>query len=277
MYKFIATLIIASFSLMTTAHAARVAAVKDRRVLIMAEGESYSVGQRLPLRDSTGKLRAIVQVRQIKGDRVTAVVVKGKAHKSLTVGPAAGSGSGSSVASRKGGSKKGAWGIMAGFSQNQMKAKTLNGDVSMTGSSFNFSGLYQINLSQRINARLLGGYESLSASGSPPNVNIACNPCKTDIGYIGFQGLIKYNFMMRDSFDLWAGGGLGFLLAMSKNSNIMDVNKISTNQTIIGVIGMDWRLQKAFIPVHLEYAIFPDASGSAASQMILRAGYGWEF
>lgn len=277
MYKIITTLIISSLTLITSAHAARISAVKDRRVLIMAEGEKYSVGQQLPLRDSSGKLKAIVQVRQVKGDRVIAVVVKGRADKNLAVGTASSSSAGSKSARRSGGAKKGAWGILGGLSQNQMNAKTTQGTVNMTGSSFNLNGMYQMNLSRTVNARLLAGYESMSASGSNPAVPCGSGTCSADIGYLGFQGLVKYNFLMRDKFDMWVGGGLGFLLAMNKKSNILDPDKISTNQTVSAVLGLDWRLKQSFIPMQLEYSIFPDASGSAATRIVIRAGYGWEF
>lgn len=281
MTKLIASLIITSVVFSFSAQAARIAAVKDKRVLIMAEGESYSVGQRIPLRDSSGKLRAVVQIAQIKDQRIIAQVVKGRADKNLLVGSAsaASSNSASGRASSKG-KKHGAFGIMAGFSQNKMAAKTNLGDVSMSGTSFNLAGFYQINLSEKVNARLLGGYETLSASGTTANGTCpnSTPPCTTDISYIGFQGLLKYNMMMRPSFDFWIGGGLGFLFAIAKSSNILDTSKVSTNQTITGVIGLDWKLSNnRFVPLQFDYSMFPDSSGSAASQMILRAGYGWEF
>ncbi|MFM6929056.1 MAG: hypothetical protein ACKOX6_11370, partial [Bdellovibrio sp.] len=66
--------------------------------------------------------------------------------------------------------------------------------------------------------------------------------------------------------------------AMSKSSNILDTGKITTNQTVIGSLGLDYHLgRKNYIPVQFDYAFFPDNNTSSATQMSIRAGYGWSF
>jgi hypothetical protein len=139
--------------------------------------------------------------------------------------------------------------------------------------------MYNMTVDGAFGARLLVGYETLVAKGDAPTATCTgSTSCEVDISYLGIEALAKYAFVQGSSMDVWVGAGLGFLLAMSKSSNILDTGKISTNQTIVGALGLDYKLSPtSFIPIQFDYAVYPDNATSSATQMILRFGYGFAF
>lgn len=257
------------------ARAAKIIAVKDTRVMIDSEGDFLSAGDRFIGRDGSGKGRVLVEVKQVKNNRAIAHIIKGRAEAPMSLSPA-GAPATKASSSRPSSSKNSA-GLMLGFANNAMTVKPGGGaSVSLSGSSFSLSGLYQMPIGGAFGARLLAGYETLTASGTGDGT--VCTSCEVDLSYLGVEALAKYSFVQNSSMDVWVGAGLGFLFAMNKSSNILDTSKISTSQTIVGALGLDWRLSATtFIPVQFDYAMYPDNSTSSATQMILRAGYGFSF
>ncbi|UOF01605.1 porin family protein [Bdellovibrio reynosensis] len=264
-------------SVVSPAFAIRALTIKNDRVLVDLEGESVNVGDKLGARSSDGKARAILEIKQIKEGRAVAAILKGKMQQEYTLSKV-GARAGGSAGSSAGGVAPGkSWGVIGGYAMNSMSSKISNTTISVSGSSFNLSGIYQMplpDLGQKVSARILGGYETFQAAGSDSGTNRT-----VDISYLGVQGLLRYSFYQNPKLNVWAGGGLGFLFAIAKSStNFLDESKISTNQTLIGSIGVDYNLNsRNFIPVQFDYAIYPDSSTSSARQMILRAGYGFNF
>ncbi|MBO9668641.1 MAG: hypothetical protein J7501_17720 [Bdellovibrio sp.] len=261
------------------AFAAKLTAVKSGKALVDLEGDSFQVGEQFYAVDSSGKKRALMEIKQVKGSKAIAVTVKGVAQSGYTLEPMKRS-SGSSTSGRAvAGANKNSWGLTAGFVNSSMTAKNSNGSVSMTGTSFDVLGYYQTYLDKNISVRAFGGYQTLNVAGSG---NITCTDgttnCKADLSYLGLGALVRYSFYRTSSMEWWAGAGLGFLFAMNKSSNILDTSKITTNQTVIGSLGLDYHLSRNnYIPFQFDYTFFPDNNTSSASQMVIRAGYGWNF
>lgn len=278
MKTLITSLILLSFS--NSVYAAKITTVKQGKGLVDLEGDSAESGDRFFAVDSNGKKKALVEVKQVKGGKAIVAVVKGNivAGYSMTAtgkgGGSGGSGGGKSLA----GSNRASWGLTVGMINSSMTAKTTAGSVTMTGSSFDLLGYYQTYLDKNINVRIFGGYQTMKVAGSG---SVSCNGstnCTADLSYLGLGALVRYSFYRTQSMEFSVGGGLGFLFAMSKSSNILDTSKITTNQTVIGSLGMDYHLsRKNYIPVQLDYAMFPDNNTSSATQMAIRAGYGWSF
>lgn len=269
----IALLIISA--LCSPAYALKVINVKNDRVLFDLEGENLQVGDRVGARNLEGKPKAMVEITQIKNGRAIGAVVKGRMQIDYVLTKST-SGSSKSVGSRS----KSGWGVMAGYAMNSMSVKPNGGAaVSLSGTSFNVSGFYQTQIDGKLSGKLLAGYETLQATGT--SATAACvgsSDCKVNISYLGLEALVRYSFISSQTMDFWAGGGLGFLFAMSKESNILDASKISSNQTVVGSLGLDYRLSRnSFVPVQLDYAYYPDNNTSSANQIILRAGYGFGF
>ncbi|MFV8258122.1 hypothetical protein ACNQKP_09955 [Bdellovibrio bacteriovorus] len=276
----IATLLISS--LVSPAWALKAVVVKGDRALIDMEGEDLQVGDKLGARNAEGKARALLEVKQIKNGKAVAAVIKGQMTADLTVAKIGGTKAAptaKAAAPEKAGKSKSSWGVTAGYAMNNMTVKpSSSSSVALSGSSINASAFYQMPLDGNISARILGGYETLSAKGSSSTVSCSGSDCTVDISYLGVEALVRYSYLRSAKFDAWVGGGLGFLFAIGKSSNVLDTSKISTNQTIVGSLGLDYHLdRKSFIPVQLDYAMFPDNNTSSANQIIIRAGWGWQF
>lgn len=271
--------VLSVFFISTPAFAIKILQFKNNKVLLDSEGASLTVGDKLMGRDANGKARALIEITQVKNSRALGTVLKGKMSNDLVLNPHTPS-SGGSGGSRASASNKTSAGIMAGYSMNSMTVKPSgSSSISLTGTSFNLSGMYQMTVDGGFGARILAGYETLVAKGNSATATCTgSTSCEVDLSYLGIEALGKYAFGPTSGTQYWVGAGLGFLVAMSKKSNILDTSKISTNQTIVAALGMDWRLSPTtFIPVQFDYAIYPDNATSSASQMILRAGYGFAF
>lgn len=280
MKTLIASLITLAIS--STALAAKITVVKQGKGLVDLEGDSAEIGDRFFAVDSSGKKKALVEVKQVKNGKAVITVVKGNIAAGYSMTPSSSKG-GSSGGERSGGksvagSNRSSWGLTAGFVNSSMTAKTTAGSVTMTGTSFDVLGYYQTYLDKNISVRAFGGYQTLNVAGSG---SVTCNGstnCTAELSYLGLGALVRYTFYRTQTMEFSAGGGLGFLFAMNKSSNILDTSKITTNQTVIGSLGLDYHLsRKNYIPVQFDYALFPDNNTSSATQMAIRAGYGWSF
>lgn len=274
MKKLISTLLFICIS--SPAYAIKPLTIKGDRALIDLEGESVEVGDKLVARNTENKARALLEVKQVKGGKAVVAVLKGRMENDFTLQKyTPKSGGSKSARSTLSKSKSGsAWGVTGGYAMNSMTVKPAGASFSLSGSSFNLSGFYQTHLDGNISVRLLGGYETLKVTGTS-NTGSASH---LDVSYLGMEALVRYSFVKSSNIEFWGGAGLGFLFAISKSSNVVDTGKITTNQTIVGSIGLDYRLSGTnFIPVQLDYALYPDNNTSSANQIILRAGYGFDF
>ncbi|WP_374074014.1 hypothetical protein [Bdellovibrio bacteriovorus] len=269
-------------SLVSPAYAIKTLVVKSDRALLDLEGEDLKVGDRLGARSEDGKPRALLEIKQIKDGKAVAAILKGRMQKEFSVAKisSGGSAKSSTTTAKSLGKSKSAWGLTAGYAMNSMTVKPSGASsISLSGSSFNLSGFYQMQLDGNISARIFGSYETLQASGSSAAASCSgSSDCKVEISYLGLEALVRYSFVRTQTMEVWAGAGLGFLFAIGKSSNVLDTSKVSTNQTIVGSLGLDYHLNRNnFIPVQLDYALFPDNNTSSANQIILRAGYGFNF
>lgn len=265
------TLIIFFISLQSQAF--KIITVKGGKALIDLEGETARVGEQFFAVGPDGKRKAALTINQVKGQKAIAKIDKGQAREGFSLEPREQK---SNVRASK---DKSAWGLSAGYAMNKMTVKPTGGTVDLSGSSFSVLGFYQTDLDKNFSVKLSGGYQSLVANGtSATALCTGSTNCNVNIGYLGLNALVRYTLVQNRTLSFWGGAGLGFLFAVSKSSNILDTTKITTNQTINGALGVDYHLsKKEFIPLQFEYAMFPDNSSSSASQMILSAGYGWDF
>ncbi len=117
-----------------------------------------------------------------------------------------------------------------------------------------------------------------SLAGSYQGMQAKLDTKEVDITYLGFEGLVDYKFIDNKSVSMNAGIGLGFLIPASKSSNTIDTSKIFMSQTVIGSISLDWKLRgHHFIPIELNYALYPANNTTSANQIFLKIGYGSGF
>lgn len=287
MEKLISLFIFVLFCSFSNAYAASIMTVKGKQVLIENSGTNFSVGQQLMAKDSDGKNRAILKITKIGKTRALAEILKGKAETGYTITVRRPASVETSTMSAEGspskilGGKK--MGVMGGYLMNTMTAKfSLNGTnytASMKGSGLAALGYYDFPVAKNFEARALGGIEQFVASES--KTSLVCDSgtsanCNVNITYLSLYGALKYKFLKKASANYWAGGGMGYLIAASKSSTVLDISQVSTNQVFTLSAGMDMAMaNNKILPISLDYSMFP-SSGTVTAQMIaLRVGWGW--
>jgi hypothetical protein len=280
------------------ANAAQVLQVKGQRALIELEGLSVAVGTELIAMSPNQKPSGYVRISSIKGDRAIGTITKGGAKPGFRLiirNVKSSSGSGFSDASRANErdilrrSYKQGFGILAGMAMSSatLTARTKSGatviedNLALKGNSFNFKAIYDYHMSRSFTVRAGGGLETLNttASVSAPSKAAVCSnstSCTLALNYLSAEIAAQFNLINGET-RVWAGAGYAFLLAMSKNNNISNLEATSTNQAIFLGGGADIAVgAKGYIPIVVEYGLFPFA-GIQLSGIYLRAGYGWKF
>lgn len=277
--------------------AAEIVNIKGNKALLdisdLSNVPDLREGDKVFALNSEGKRKAILQIKQIKNQKAVAEILKGQVTSGMTLQSTKSTSNSSSpkkiAASQKkdkpSGSfklKSNAYGVLGGLNSNTMSVKVSSETVKLAGSSFSLKGFYQQRLDSDISVRLGAGYDSLIASGTLASGNCkGSTNCKINVSYLGLDALVKYSFLKpsaQNPWEVWAGGGLGFLIALSKSSTVLDQSKISTNQNILFGGGVDYHLNsQSFIPVEVLYGLFPTNSTTSASQLILKVGYGLSF
>lgn len=289
----------------TAVWAQEIIQVKGNKALINLSGTEASVGGEFYAVDTAGKKRGLLKVRQVKGDRAVADVIKGSAQTGQSVQPRAASGAtptatASATAESDSGDegrakrprgflgqflKRGtAAGVLAGLSQNSMsltaKRGTASEDLSLSGNSFNLVGFYDYDLSKSFTIRTKLGIENFDVKGTASNAAVCSDSTACDVGfmYLAGEASAHFNFMTGKT-RAYVGAGLAFLFAMGKKSTVSNLDTSNaTNQMILLGGGADINMGGgAFVPVSFEYGMFPGSATVKATSMLLRAGYGWRF
>lgn len=281
---------------------ATVKAVKGTRVLVELEGASSSAGEEYFLIDpASTKRRAIIRIRQVKGDQAIAEILKGKAQSGYTLQAKAHSTiNNTSARARKADRSfsnpsediltasgrfplvpKNSYGVLGSYLSHSMNAKFVaspgrTASSSLSGSGFGVGGFYDHSLTDKLTGRAHASYEQFNAQGTTPLADCdGSTTCDVKINYLSVYGLAKYQ-LTSSKYRMWIGGGVGFLLAMSKSSTVLNASQISTNQVFTAAFGTDvYFNSKNYIPLSLEYNLFPASSTVTASSIILRAGWAW--
>lgn len=298
--------IIAALLIASNAWAASVTQVKGKKALVDLTGQDGArAGDEFYAMSAEGKKRAILRLSQVKKGKAVADIVKGRAEigqdlqpKSLGKSisrdvresdlPAGEEPIDSAYARRIRKRYSGAsWGILGSMLQTNMTASFKSGtgfaqrDVSaeMKGSTFGVLGFYDYPLAPQFQLRGMGGLEQVSASGTLSNPdcdNGKSATCTFNVTYLSLYGAGKFNFYDEGRMRMWVLGGWGFLLAASKSSNVISTGQITTNQIISLSLGADIPMGRAnYIPVSIEYGMFPASDSVKANILTIRAGYAW--
>lgn len=284
--------------------AAGVSQVKNDKVLLELSGlDGVAVGDELFTIDDAGKRKALVKITQVRRDKAIATIVKGKPavgqdvvlkngskplsrevrDTDLPSGESAPAGDYYKRLTRR--YTGNTWGVLGGLMQTNMTAKFTAGSglltrevsAKMKGTSFGALGYYDYPISPAFQIRGMGGLEQIGATGSVDQAD--CNSsttCDFKVTYLSLYGVAKFNFFDNGGLRAWAGLHYGFLTAMSKSSSVLNTKNISTNQ-IYGIsTGVEIPSGRSnYIPVTLDYGMFPKSDTVDANIITIRAGYGW--
>jgi hypothetical protein len=295
------------FLLGPIAQAGEVQQIKGTKVLITLTDVEANVGTYLFIVNSEGKKIGIIQVKQIKNGRAIAELTKGRGEVGASVQgkskatsaptPSASESNDESeetTAPRSSSArKKISLGVLGGMTSSSFAmdmgptaATTVcpTGNCrdagSLSGTSYNLKFFGDYDLSKALTIRVASGLETLSAKGTIARSLCTgnTNSCSVSINYLALEGGAHYNFLT-GSTRAWIGLGYSFLIAMSTSTTIPNLSTSGgTNQMILFGLGADFGLKKgAFIPLVLEYGMFPGSSDVKATSYFLRSGYGWAY
>lgn len=280
-----------TFVMSPFAFAAEVTQVKGGKALIDLKGDAAQVGQKFFIVSSAGKRIGIIEIKQVKGGRAIADLIKGRGEVGASLmaqgpaaPPAASSGGGTRSTSRTTTKKKAGMGLLVGLAMN-----TFSMDIGPTnqatrtpgnlkGTSFSVKGFYDYAMSPSFNLRFASGLETFSASGTiSASYCDSTTTCSVSFMYIPLEGSAQYNYTSSGSSRGWIGAGYSFLVQMSSKKNIPNLETSGgTNQMIFFSTGYDIGMSGgSFIPVVLEYGLFPGSSDVKASGIYARVGYGF--
>ncbi len=274
-----------------------VKSVKNNKMLIELEGQTPNPGDLYFLLDQSQRRRAIIRFRQVRGGKAIAEVVRGRAELGYTLSfepygqnspaprqaPPKPTSAYEAVENEYAGS---AWGILGSIIQSTMavsfipSGETTSKFTNMVGTSFGALGFYDYPVSPEFQIRGMGGLEQVSIAGTTSgNFCEGSSSCGASITYLSAYGVAKYNFSISHPYRWWAGGFYGFLIALSKSSNVLSTSDIQTNQLYGFAGGVDYTLadKKTFIPLSLEYGLFPNSATVQANSIFIRAGWATTF
>ena len=95
--------------------------------------------------------------------------------------------------------------------------------------------------------------------------------------YAAADLLLKYGFT-DSTFVPFVMGGLGLHFPISKTSNILDINRISSTTVFYGGAGINWLIGgSTYLQVTGEYGMFPPSNDVSTSFIAARFGLGFRF
>lgn len=281
---FLATSFVASPE---TAEAGTIERVKGSQAIVSfgeEEGE-VAVGTKL-FATEDGKRKAILEVVQFKNGKARVKITKGKAKAGMEV--AAPSGAGKSegdteTAEETGGKKRRAprnagaatifkdmtVGFLGGYAMDSQTVKIANSETqSMSGSGFSVRGFADIPVA--------GSLALLSRVGAE-QFNVQSGIAKTEILYAVVDLMLKYSFAPT-GFVPFVMGGLGLHFPISKKSDVLDVNRISSTTVFYGGGGFNYVMGgSSYLQLTAEYGMFPPSNDVTTSLIAVRAGLGFRF
>lgn len=279
-------LISLSFFMFTQGFAQTVSKVSGTKVLLDLGTMTVNSGDRLITVTPEGKRKSIIQVRQIKGTRATAEIIKGvpEVGHTLTIAKKSAPKETSRTEETNYAQyrKKGGWGITGSLMMNSMKISNLTRNSTdysfdMTGTNFGLGGFYDYNLNNSWWVRAHGTLEMFDVKSTESPCGVApLTECSVQFTQIGAYGTFNYQIKPQP-FRLYAGLGGGVFIYATKDSDVLDTNKFFFNSLLMGTLGFDYFLSRnSFIPVAFEYQFIPDKEAGVTS-MVLRAGWGKTF
>lgn len=286
------TLALASFFTLfifaSSGEAATVTQVKGKSVLINLQGDQIKAGDLMVVVDAAGKTRGIVKVRRVSGNRAIAVLGKGRAQAGWML-QARGAAKKSSTAakaapSQKSGSQTSAssqsyWGTLFGLGMNSLTVDQVNASgvatgesVALKGMGFSAKAFYDYNIFTSFWFRGMTGLEQLNASGNRPSDSVSL---KQDIMYLTFDLWGRFVFST-SNIRPWVGGGFSIMFPASKSGTALESASITNTSLMSFGVGLDYfRSGNFFIPISLEYGLYPESERVSANTIAFRAGLGW--
>ncbi len=268
--------------------AGRVVKVSGKKVFIIldaSEVSSTNKGDKLLLSTPDGKKKALVMVRNMKGNKVIAQLGKGKAARGLVSAPYAGKKKSrpsestyetateiakeevSSPSSSKQADLR--FGVLGSFGT---ATQSVANKADMTGSLMGVKGLVDYSLFGSLGVRGRFGLDMFSVTGSGGGNNY-----QTDINYLTVDILARYNIVDSSSFGLFVNGGVGIYSPLSSELSpagdaALDESSISTTSLLIIGGGVSIPIGSMELFIGADYLYFPPSDDVTTSGLSAKVG-----
>lgn len=241
-----------------------------------------------------GKRKALMEVVQFKNGKAKVKITKGKAKEGMEVvggkakatadaaegaedDPDAAAGDEEAGGKKKRHRTAGAAtlfkdmtiGFLGGYAMDSQSV-TIAGSAAQTmaGSGFSVRGFADIPVA--------GSLALLTRVGAE-QFNVMKDDFKSEILYAVVDLMLKYSFAP-SGFVPFAMGGLGLHFPISKTSNILDVNRISSTTVFYAGGGFNFVMgSSSYFQLTAEYGMFPPSNDVTTSLIAVRGGLGFRF
>jgi opacity protein-like surface antigen len=237
------------------------------------------VGDLLNVKSADGKTVGIVKIKSLKGtDQAVAILGKGKAKPGQTLEPRKAKKElkaqkrkehKQETDDRTATESKSAYGVFFGINQTSSDVAINGGTSGLSGTGFSLKGLFDYPLFESIWFRGALGYEQFRAES-----NDICNntKCVANIDYLAFD--FWGRLMLSQSSRLWLGAGFDLLIPVAKTTTALEESKVTNTSALAVGAGMDYFINKTnYIPVQIEYGMYPKSDTVEASFISVRVGY----
>lgn len=254
-------------------------------ILVFDSGAAVAPGDKFFATEG-GKKKALLEVVKAKGNKAVVKILKGNAKEGMDVMAAKG---GSKTAAHSGGNagsdeehaehnvrhagsatlfKDMTIGALAGYSLDSQSVTISGSTIAMAGSGFSLRAFADVPVS---------GDLSLYGRAGAEQFNVQKDSSKTEILYAVVDLMLKYSFL-EGSFRPFAMGGLGLHFPISKSSNGLNVNQISSTTVFYGGGGFNFIMSgSSYFQATAEYGMFPPSNDVTTSFIAVRGGMGFRF
>jgi hypothetical protein len=275
------------------AFASQVLKSKGNIVLIQMDDTKFNEGDKIFVMVG-GKKKGLVTITQVKGSRAKGTIDKGVAPDNAPVTLAkAGSGAPPTSSSsdsppprsrrsrtRTASSRVPGLSIggLVGYGMDSQSATGTNSltgtseSINMAGTGYSVKGFADLPILGNLSLTGRAGVEMFNVSGTS-SLGLCANgsSCTTSITYIALDALMRYNFPL-GGWTPFVEGGLGLHYPLAKTSNILGT--VSATTVFFAGAGANIKLsEKSYIPIVLEYGLFPPSPQVKTTLIALRAGY----
>ncbi len=267
----------------TSAFAAKVKrATKKAAELELGPNEDFVKGDKLSVMVN-GKLVGTLKVRKVSGNKkVITRILSGRAPVGASVTLKGAGSTGGEIAAEESDSNLIVGALFGyGMDNQSVKASSSSGlvteNLSMSGSGFSAKAFADMSIADELGLIARLGAETFNVTGkSKSGICAGSTSCKTEIMYLSADLLVRYNFSP-GSINPYAAGGLGIYFPLTKKTNVLDETKIASTTIFFVTLGANIRLGSMFIPIQVEYGLFPPSNEVSTNFITGRAGLGWEF
>ncbi len=236
-----------------------------------------------------GKRKALLEIVQFKNGKAKVKITKGKAKEGMEVvsgkakaatdggeedpdAPAEDEPVGKKKRTKTAGAatifKDMTVGILGGYAMDSQTVTINSVAQSMAGSGFSVRGFADIPVA--------GSLALLTRVGAE-QFNVLKDDSKSEILYAVVDLMLKYSFA-NTGFVPFAMGGLGLHFPISKTSNILDVNRVSSTTVFYAGGGFNFVMSGSmYMQLTAEYGMFPPSNDVTTSMIAVRGGLGFRF